>query len=173
MICPRVAPTARRMPISFVRSITLVTSVFVMPTAATNSAIIAKRFKHAYLVDTPSFESRKQQALERKVGLFGSGTEDIYRFGPRPDLIGERVAGAGGREVDVDRATGFIPTHVAGALPDGRRGGGRVVAVAVNGRVVATGVTFTLNGSDEEQYSVVVPERSLRPGRNRIKVLLR
>jgi hypothetical protein len=45
--------------------------------------------------------------------------------------------------------------------------------VAVNGRVVATGVTFTLNGSNKEQYSVVIPERSLRPGRNRIKVLLR
>ena len=135
--------------------------------------IIAKKFKHAYPVDTPSFETRKQEALARKVGLFGSGTEDIYRFGPRPGLIGERVAGAGGREVDVDRATGFTPTHVAGALPDGRRGGGRVVAVAVNGRVVATGVTFTLTGSNTEQYSVVIPERSLRPGRNRIKVLLR
>jgi hypothetical protein len=44
--------------------------------------------------------------------------------------------------------------------------------VAVNGRVVATGVTFTLNGSDEEQYSVVMPERSLRPGRNRIGLFL-
>jgi hypothetical protein len=134
--------------------------------------IISKKFKHTYLVDTPWFGRRKQQALERKVGLFGSGREDIYAFGPRPDLIGERVAGGGGREVVVDRGSGYVPAHVAGALPGGRRGGGRVVAVAVNGRVVATGVTFTLEGSDEEQYSVVIPERSLQAGRNRIELFL-
>ena len=42
--CARVAPTARRMPISFVRSTTLVTSVLVMPMPATNSATRANRF---------------------------------------------------------------------------------------------------------------------------------
>jgi len=46
------------------------------------------------------------------------------------------------------------------------------VAVAVNGRVVATGVTFTLEGADEEQYSVIVPERAFEAGRNRIELLL-
>jgi hypothetical protein len=134
--------------------------------------IIAKKFKHTYLVDTPSFERRKHEALERKVGLFGEGSDDIYAFGPRPDLIGERVAGGGGRDVVVERASGFVPTHVAGALPGGQRGGGRVVAVAANGRIVATGVTFSLTGSKEEQYSVVIPERSLHAGRNRISVRL-
>jgi hypothetical protein len=44
--------------------------------------------------------------------------------------------------------------------------------VAVNGRIVATGRTFTLEGADAEQYSVMLPERSLHPGRNRIRVLL-
>jgi Sulfatase len=131
--------------------------------------IVAKKFKHTYLVDTPGYERAKRAALERKLRLFGDG---IYRFGPRPDLIGERVP-PGGRTVSVDLGSGFVPAHVAGTIPDGQPGGGRTVAVAVNGRVVATGVTFTLAGADEEQYSVIVPERAFKEGRNRVKLLLR
>ena len=130
--------------------------------------IVAKKFKHTYLVDTPSYESDKRAALGRKLRLFGG---DIYAFGPRPDLIGHRVP-VGGRDVPVDSASGFIPAHLAGTISDGPRGGGRTVAVAVNGRVVATGRTFTLDGADDEQYSVIVPERSLREGHNRVQLLL-
>jgi hypothetical protein len=130
--------------------------------------IIAKKFRHTYRVDTPSFDAAKRAALLRKLRLFGHG---VYAFGPRPDLLGRRVT-AKGREQVVDPASGFVPAHVTGTVPGGRRGGGRTVAVAVNGTVVATGTTFTLDGSDEEQYSVMVPERALRPGVNRIAVLL-
>jgi hypothetical protein len=73
----------------------------------------------------------------------------------------------------VDPGSGFVPAHVAGTIPGGRLGGGRTVAVAVNGRVVATGVTFTLAGAGAEQYSVIVPERAFRDGRNRVELLLR
>ena len=130
--------------------------------------IVAKKLKHTYPVDTPTYESAKRAALARKLRLFGGG---IYAFGPRPDLIGRSVP-TGGRRVAVDPGSGFIPAHVAGAIPDGQRGGGRTVAVAVNGRVAATGVTFTLDRAGEEQYSVVVPERSFKEGTNRIQVLL-
>ncbi len=131
--------------------------------------ILAKKFKHAYPVDTPGYERAKRAALRRKLGLFGDG---IYRFGPRPDLIGERVQ-PGGRAMSVDFGSGFVPAHVAGTIPDGRPGGGRTVAVAVNGRVVATGLTFTLDGAHDEQYSVIVPERAFRAGRNQVELLLR
>jgi hypothetical protein len=141
------------------------------PARAHRRTIIAKKFKHTYLVDTPRFEARKRAALARKVALFGSGRDDIYAFGPRPDLIGRTVA-PGGRAVSADPGRGYVPAHVAGTIADGRRGGGRVVAVAVNGHIVATGVTFSLKGSDEEQFSVVIPERSLRGGRNRIGLFL-
>ena len=132
--------------------------------------IIAKKFKHTYLVDTPSFETRKQEALERKVGLFGSGTEDIYRFGPRPDLIGRARGRRGGREVDVDPRDRLHPDpRRRGAPGRPRAAGAEWSPWQSNGHVVATGVTFTLTGSNKEQYSVVIPERSLRPGRNRTR----
>jgi hypothetical protein len=140
-----------------------------LPAAPRRRAVIAKKFLNTYPVDTPGYEAAKRAALRRKLALFGDG---LYRFGPRPDLLGRRVA-PGGRTVTLDPGSGFVPSHVAGVIEDGRRGGGRTVAVAVNGRIVATGLTFTLEGADEEQYSVMVPERSLRPGPNRIRVLLR
>ena len=130
--------------------------------------IIAKKFKHTYPVDTPGFESAKRAALARKLRLFGA---NIYAFGPRPDLIGDRVS-PGGKQVAVDPASGFVPSHVAGSIPGGPRGGGRTLAVAVNGRVVATGLTFTLEGDDQEQYSVIVPERAFRAGENRVQLFL-
>jgi hypothetical protein len=145
--------------------------------------IISKKFAHTYLVDTPSYEGDKRAALDRKLRLFGSG---LYRFGPRPDLLGTRLAdlsvarASGGRAeiigadryANVDPASGFVPSHVLGTIAGGRKGGGRTVAIAVNGRVEATGLTFTIEGSDDEQFSVLVPEGSLHPGRNRVDVLL-
>jgi hypothetical protein len=128
--------------------------------------IVAKKFKHTYLVDTPGYERAKRAALRRKLRLFGDG---IYRFGPRPDLLGRRVP-PGGRRISVDRGSGFVPAHVAGTIPGGRPGGGRTVAVAVNGRIAATGVTFTLAGAAGEQYSLMVPERAFRPGVNRVEL---
>jgi hypothetical protein len=72
----------------------------------------------------------------------------------------------------VDPDSGFVPAHVAGRIEPGRFGGGRVLAVAVNGRIAATGRTFTLEGHDEEQFSLMVPERDFREGRNRVQLVL-
>jgi hypothetical protein len=138
------------------------------PSKPRRREIIAKKFKHSYLVDTPTFEGAKRAALARKIRLFG---RDLYAFGPRPDLLGRAVP-AGGRKVAMDPGSGFVPAHVAGTIPDGPRGGGRTVAVAVNGSIAATGVTFTLEGADEEQYSLIVPERAFREGANRVQLLL-
>ncbi|MEA2420078.1 MAG: hypothetical protein QOE60_2284 [Thermoleophilaceae bacterium] len=130
--------------------------------------ILAKKFLHRYLVDRPGYEAAKDAALARKLRLFGG---DIYAFGPRPDLIGRTVPGRG-RDAVVDLDSGFVPAHLTGPIPDGQRGGGRTVAVAVNGRIVATGVTFTLEGAHAEQYSLVVPERAFHDGHNRVQLLL-
>jgi len=144
--------------------------------------IIAKRFSHVYLVDTPAYERERRAALERKLRLFGTGT---YSFAPRPDLVGRRVEELSPLPLGRERAViarseryrdvhpaRFAPALLVGHIVGGRRRGGRVVAVAVNGRVAATGRTFTLEGSRGEQFSVLIPERALVPGLDRIEVLL-
>ncbi len=144
--------------------------------------IIAKRFRHIYPVDTPGYERERRAALARKLSLFGG---DIYSFGPRPDLLGRPLTelsplpASGDRALvarperyrDVDPDSGFVPARIVGRIEPGMRGGGRVLVVALNGSVAATGRTFTLEGGDAEQFSVLIPERTLRRGANRVQLL--
>jgi hypothetical protein len=144
--------------------------------------IVAKKFLHVYLVDTPEYRRRNRAALARKHRLFGTGR---YSVGPRPDLIGLRVEDLSPalqrvpavvprpeRFRHVDPHSDFVPAHLVGRIRSGTPGGGRVLALAVNGRIAATGRTFTLEGSRAEQFSLLIPERALRPGANRLELLL-
>ena len=144
--------------------------------------IIAKRFRHVYPVDTPAYERERRAALVRKLRLFG---DDIYAYGPRRDLLGRRLAelsrlaASGDRALvahperyrDVNPDSGFVPARIVGRIEPGRRGGGRVLVVALNGRIAATGRTFTVEGTDAEQFSVLIPEMRLRRGANRVELL--
>ena len=149
--------------------------------------IIAKKFRHSYPVDSHFFARDRRAALERKQRLFGDG---LYAFGPRPDLLGRRLAGvrplargrrhaviaAADRYRGVDPATGFVPAHVVGTISGtrrdrGRRAAGSPVALAVNGKIAATGVTFRLRGSSEERFSLLIPEHALRRGSNRLELM--
>ena len=144
--------------------------------------IVSKRFLHVYLVDTPWYERRSRAALARKRRLFG---DRAYAVGPRAQLVGRRVGELSPplhrvravvvgpeRFHRVDPKTGFVPTHLVGRIEPGRLGGGRILAVAVNGTMAATGRTFTLDGSGDEQFSLLIPERALRRGSNRLEFLV-
>ena len=65
----------------------------------------------------------------------------------------------------------LVPTRVTGTLGRGRPGVLRDLAVAVNGRIRAVGRSFRLRFRPNEYFSFVVPEDSLRPGRNVVEVL--
>ena len=69
------------------------------------------------------------------------------------------------------RAGGIVPCQIAGRIHGSSAGRERDVAIAVNGRIEAVGRSFHLRGEKVESYSVMVPEDSLRDGRNRIEVL--
>jgi hypothetical protein len=64
-----------------------------------------------------------------------------------------------------------VPTQVAGRVRGSAPNRERDIAIAVNGRIVAVGRSFHLRGQAVESYSVMVPEDSLREGRNEIEVL--
>jgi hypothetical protein len=133
-------------------------------------------------IPAAEFERERQAIIDRNLKLFGSGRDDrLYRIGPNPELIGRDAAGAGLEPVDVefpyasdyrsvDTGSGFVPSHVVARVQDGGKGG-REVAVAVNGRIVGVGETFTLATGDEgELVSVMVPPESFEQGRNEVEV---
>jgi len=133
-------------------------------------------------IPADQFARERRRIIERNLTLFGSGRDDrLYRIGPNPDLIGRDAAGAGLTKLDVelpyapeyrrvDTGSSFVPVHVVGRVRDGGQGG-REIAVAVNGRIVAVGETFTLaTGEEGELVSVMVPPESFEQGRNEVEV---
>ncbi len=126
------------------------------------------------------FEAAKRRVRERNLRLFGTGADGpgrLYRIGPHQELLGRGVPVGGGKgSVEIEGASEYAnvnprsdygPTHPVGRLSGGTPG--RDIALAVNGRIAAVGNTFTLaQGEDGEFFSVMIPESSLRRGRNRL-----
>jgi hypothetical protein len=133
--------------------------------------------------------------VRRKTAWFGSGggrnPEALYRIGPHTELVGRRAAdvprmGTGEDDGEsphatidqtsdlrfVDPTSRFIPGQITGTIERGHPGGGRPVALAVNGTIAATGRTFSLDGTPEvENFELIVPESAFRRGSNEVRVL--
>jgi Sulfatase len=139
-------------------------------------------------LDIPAadFVRERQAIIDRNHALLGTGADGpdrIYRIGPHQELLGKSASAAGLQPLDVDFAYGadyknvdpsspFIPTHVVGQVQGGGDGG-RDVAVAVNGKIVGVGETFTLAAGDAgELVSVLVPPESFKAGANDVRVYL-
>jgi Sulfatase len=118
---------------------------------------------------------RAREAVEARLLRHG-----VYRIGPRPDLIGRRIAdpalATAGPRATVDAPGAYraiaedapnLPALVTGdvtGLKDNTP-----IAVAVNGRIEATTRVFHEHG--RPQYAALVPPDSLRPGSNTVAVL--
>ena len=140
-----------------------------------------------YVFDVNALERRRRAAVRRKLAMFGSGggrdPASLYRIGPHAELVGRHAAtlphvpGVGTAQTDeaselahVDPASGFVPGQITGSVAFGTPGGGRPMALVLNGRVAATGETFSLVGSTVESFEVMVPERAFRRGSNTARV---
>jgi hypothetical protein len=153
------------------------------------------RFFHGVVsIRNSRLERRRAANAKRRARQFGTGAQSsllfgspwatVYRAGPRPGLVGRSLSGfsvrgapvtarfAGGeRWRSVKPRSTRVPTQVAGWIPGGTGAGGRLVAVSVDGRIQATGRTFRLRRGTAELFSLMVPESSLRRGRNRVELL--
>jgi hypothetical protein len=135
-------------------------------------------------VRVPSDLDEVVESAARRVDLFGTGTwEGVYRFGPRPELIGEHAVAVRadpevGLEielrdeeaftmVDADATLGLVDGVVTKDTPFREP---LDVAIAVNGVVAATATTFA-HDDERAHVSVMVPPAAFRPGRNAIHVV--
>jgi hypothetical protein len=143
-----------------------------------------------YSFGVRELKRRRDAAVRRKTAWFGSGggtdPSSLYRIGPYAELIGRRaasvtrLAGQPDRPTaridqapdlrNVDPESGFVPGEITGQIPGGDEGGGRRIALVLNGTIVATGLTFSLEGSPAESFELIVPERAFRRGRNDARI---
>jgi hypothetical protein len=151
-------------------------------------------FRRMIRIGREELERRRRAVRLARARTFGTGTQSsllfgdpwatVYRVGPNAPLLGRRVAALEVRRVGETRAAvanaGLLrqvvpsdevhPTRVAGVLGRARRGSLRHLAVAVNGRIQAVGRSFRLRGKGTQYFSLLVPEDSLRPGRNVVEL---
>jgi hypothetical protein len=168
-------------------------SAFSRAVRARRGAMIIKRdFSRRLHISARALERRRDALLQARLRHFGSGDWDrLYTgIGPSRELIGRPVAelaraGAGRVQASIVRAVDLRsvkrdslvrPTQIAGAIVGGTGGETRDIAIAVNGTIEATGVSFHLHlpraqrARTGERFAVMVPERSIHPGRNSVEV---
>src|SRR4051794_14082095 len=140
-------------------------------------------FKSLYF-DIPTWSRRHHDQLERKLSIFGDGADGplrLFRIGPDQNLLFKSLSGfsvtngSGASFVapeefgKVDLRTPTIPVHITGHLkgiPTGRD-----LAIAVNGKIEATTVSFHTAVSNDVVFAAMVPESSFHQGRNSVEVL--
>lgn len=168
-------------------------SAFSRAVRARRGAMIIKRdFSRRLHISAGALERRRAALLRARLRHFGHGDWDsLYTgIGPSRALIGRpvaelprvaasRVQASLVRAVDlrsVRRDSLVRPTQIAGAIVGGTGDETRDLAIAVNGTVEATGVSFHLNlpkaqrARTGERFAVMVPERAIQTGRNRVEV---
>jgi hypothetical protein len=161
-------------------------SAYSRPVRARRGVSLTTRdFAHRVTISGSDWRTRRARVVRRRLSRLGWGdwTSLFTSFGPNRGLLGRSVGSARsapGRKAtllirrsfrNVRRASGVVPAQVAGRIEGAEPGRERDIAVAVNGRIVAVGRSFHLRGEDSENYSVMVPEDSMREGRNEVEVL--
>jgi hypothetical protein len=132
---------------------------------------------------TDQVEAQRRQAIRYRDSLFGSGSQGpgYYGIGPDPDLHGKKVStldvekGGGlhasfenaGAYADIDTNSPYVPAQVWGRLSGGPPAD-HPLAVAVNGKIVATGESFDPLGVTKTNFSLFVPDASFRNGNNQV-----
>jgi hypothetical protein len=109
--------------------------------------------------------------------LFGAGRgwDVVFGLGPARDLVGRPVAGQlklfGAGEAEINGTGRFADGPVGATLLRGELSDvppGTPLAVAVNGRFVASDRAFDVDG--ETFFSILFPPQTLRPGPNRVEL---
>ncbi len=140
-------------------------------------------------IDRDELEHRRALIRLQRAQRYGTGLESrlflgdawasAYRIGPHPELIGRyarsetgavrsglRAAPANAALLaNVTSTAPVFPARLTGQI-EGGGGTDRDLTVAVNGRIWAVGRSFHLENQRPEYFSLMVPDRALRGGRN-------
>jgi Sulfatase len=164
-----------------------------MTRAREHVTLIRRDFSRLVTIGREEWVRRREGLRRWRAAKFGTGASSerrfgdpwlsAYRIGPNQELLGDRVAPsrrsgelrcelANAKLLDdVDFRRMLVPTRVVGRIFGSPPGVVRDLAVAVNGRVWAVGRSFRLRGRPREFFSLIVPERALRQGDNRLELL--
>ena len=141
------------------------------------SITISNGFKNSVSEPFAEFLAERSQVLRRAAEELGTHTS-LFRLGPRSSLLGRRAPSGSSRSASIDSGLDFghvrlergakVPAFVDGTI--GGAAAGSVIAIGVNGRIVATCRAFRFKG--KTRWGAVVPPATLHRGSNSVGVYL-
>jgi hypothetical protein len=144
---------------------------------------VAATFDGTVRMGVGQWQRERGASLKRRLDLFGSGAHNVFAWGADAKLVGrlatdfEGYAASGthatidgaGRLRDVNPDSRVCLCQLAGRIlgthPEGMR-----LAIAINGRIAATGEGFADRGAKRLNWSVLVPPTAYRQGPNTVTV---
>jgi hypothetical protein len=138
---------------------------------------ISNGSKNAVSEPFSTFLAERSLVLRSAAQELGAHT-GLFQLGPRSSLLGRRAPSGSARTASIDSNLDFGHVRVGGgakvpAFVDGTIGGaaaGSVVAIGVNGRIVATCRAFLFKG--KTRWGAVVPPSTLHRGSNSVGAYL-
>jgi Sulfatase len=132
-----------------------------------------------------SLVTRQQAAIQRRASLFGVGPwESLFAGGPHRELLGrpvDDVAVVASGDVGIidhdatrnlltrmDPDLPFVPSPLQGRVEGDGAQAGRMMAVAVNGKIAALATVY--QARDKLRFSSLPPESVFVPGRNVVEL---
>jgi Sulfatase len=138
---------------------------------------ISNGFKNSVTVPFSTFLAERSQVLRGAATDLGPHT-GLFRLGPRSSLLGRRAPSGAARTARIDGGLDLahvvlgrgrkVPAFVNGTI--GGAASGSVVAIGVNGRIVATCRAFNFKG--RTRWGAVVPPSTVHGGNNSVGAYL-
>ena len=145
--------------------------------SGTDAVAVFNANKHHITVPFAKVLGQREAVLKRSAQQLGNRT-GLYQLGPRPDLLGRRAPPVTAHSARLDGGLDFanvalgrgkkVPAFINGTVAP--RVSGKEIAIAVNGRVVATCRAFRFHGKG--RWGAVVPPWHLHRGANSVGVFL-
>ncbi len=145
--------------------------------SGTDTVTLSNATKHDVSVSLTDLLAERQGVLRSAARQLGSRT-GLFQLGPRPQLLGRRAAPTSRRSARIDGGLDLahvrlargakVPAFVNGTVSAGLAG--KVIAIGLNGRIVATCRAFRFHG--KTRWGAVVPPSHLHRGANRAGVYL-
>jgi hypothetical protein len=149
-----------------------------------SSVHVATTFDGVVRMSRARWQRARGVSLRRRIRLFGSGRQSVYKSGPHRDLIGRPVAdfdfsptGTGHATIDgaarfrdVNPVSTVCLCQIAGRV-EGADALGMPLAIAVNGKIVATAEGFKARGKKKLNWSAMIPPSAYHDGANTVQVL--
>jgi hypothetical protein len=146
---------------------------------------VATTFDGVVRMSTGRWQRARGVSLRRRLRLFGSGSQSVYKPGPHRDMVGHPVAdfhfsptGTGHATVEgaarfhnVNPVAPVCLCQLAGRIEGDDDPVGMPLAIAINGKIVATAEGFKARGAKKLNWAAMIPPTAYHDGANAVQIL--